>query len=325
MPTSIAPARRGLLGRWRAWREMRQRMQAEDALKHLHAGLHAGATPTAASLAGALSLSPAAARALIARMQAFGWLADDGQAQALALTPEGEAWAMQIIRAHRLWERYLSDEARMPLQHLHAQAERREHHLSPQALDALEAALGHPARDPHGDPIPNASGRLAPNGDLVPLTDWPPGAPARIAHVEDEPTEVFARIAARDLRPGSELQVIQSGAGGLTLADAAGQFELPAHVAANIFVGPAPARKTAAAPLRLPALQPGQSATVLALDEACQGLTRRRFLDLGLTPGVQVRAEYRSAFGSPTAYRVRGSLIAMRPEQAEYILIKSET
>jgi DtxR family Mn-dependent transcriptional regulator len=61
---------------------------------------------------------------------------------------------------------------------------------------------------------------------------------------------------------------------------------------------------------------------VLALDNTCQGLTRRRFLDLGITPGVLIEPVMQSAFGEPTAYRVRDTLIALRREQSDLILIE---
>ncbi len=79
---------------------------------------------------------------------------------------------------------------------------------------------------------------------------------------------------------------------------------------------------TASQPLpaaRLSSLLPGQKGRVVALE--CEGLHRRRLLDLGLTPGVQVEAVMRAALGDPMAFRVRDSLMALRREQAEQILI----
>jgi DtxR family Mn-dependent transcriptional regulator len=62
-------------------------------------------------------------------------------------------------------------------------------------------------------------------------------------------------------------------------------------------------------------------AEVVALDDACQGFTRRRLLDLGMTPGARLEAEMRNFFGDPRAYRVRGTLIALRREQAAQIWV----
>jgi ferrous iron transport protein A len=73
--------------------------------------------------------------------------------------------------------------------------------------------------------------------------------------------------------------------------------------------------------LSLAMLSPGESATVAAVTTA--GLARRRLMDLGLTPGVKVEAVMPSALGDPMAYRLRGSLIALRREQAAQVLIRN--
>ena len=65
-----------------------------------------------------------------------------------------------------------------------------------------------------------------------------------------------------------------------------------------------------------------QRAEIVVLDEAVQGFTRRRFLDLGLTPGTMIYPELHNFFGDPRAYRVRGTLIALRKDQAAQIWVK---
>ncbi len=66
----------------------------------------------------------------------------------------------------------------------------------------------------------------------------------------------------------------------------------------------------------------GESAEVVALSPGLRGQERRRLLDLGLLPGTQVTAELRSPSGDPTAYRVRGAVIALREEQARLVRVK---
>lgn len=66
----------------------------------------------------------------------------------------------------------------------------------------------------------------------------------------------------------------------------------------------------------------GGAAKVLSLSDACTGLVRRRLLDLGITPGANVRVERASAGRSAIAYRIRQTLIALRREQAEHILVQ---
>ena len=308
----------GLLAMWRRHSERRQRMLAEDALKHLHASAWRHHTATLQSLAGALRLSPQSALKLIRQMEAQGWVAS--RAEGLSLTPEGERLAIEVVRAHRLWERYLADEARMPLADIHAEAERREHNRAPETVQALDAAMGYPAIDPHGDPIPTADGKLAAT-PTKPLTDWPTATPARITHLEDEPAIIFSQIVAEGLCPGMVVRVIEANAQRLVLSDGERVHTLAPIVAANVFVAPDGVGAPSIGAKALTTLRLGQQATVCRLDDSLQGFTRRRLLDLGLTPGTTITAEMRSLFGDPLAYRVRGTLIALRREQAEKVLI----
>jgi DtxR family Mn-dependent transcriptional regulator len=310
--------RLGLLAQWRRYRENRQRTLAEDALKQLHTTAWRHQTPTVQSLAGALRLSQRDAIQLIQQMETQGWLL--AHAEGLFLTPTGERLAIEIIRAHRLWERYLADEAQMPLTNIHAEAEWREHNRSAGSLQALDAALGHPTLDPHGDPIPTAEGLLL-DSTTKPLTDWALNIPACIAHIEDEPSIIYNQIVAEGLRPGQVIRVIDSGPQRLVISDGERVHTLAPLVAANIFIRADGAAQTAKTVSQLTTLQLGQRAIIHGLDESLQGFTRRRLLDLGLTPGTSITAEMRSLFSDPVAYRVRGTLIALRRDQAEKVSI----
>ena len=146
---------------WRATtRPARERRQLEDALKHLFEQEYRGRRASIASLSGALRLPARAVVALVGRMQAQGLV--EPQGQEFRLTADGERMALQVVRAHRLLERYFADEARLPLPEIHAAAERGEHSLTPAAADRLSASLGHPTHDPHGDPIPTREGAVPP-------------------------------------------------------------------------------------------------------------------------------------------------------------------
>jgi DtxR family Mn-dependent transcriptional regulator len=314
-----AVPRVGGLALYRRWREARDRHLAEDALKFIHAREWRGGRPaTLEGLTGALGLRSPQAVALARRLESRGLIRS--AAGGFRLTPEGEQTALGVIRAHRLWERYLVDEAHMSLADVHAEAERREHDIDAAKLKELEIRLGHPTVDPHGDPIPTAYGEMA-RIESRPLTDWPIGQPALIVHLEDEPPAVFAQIAAQGLRPGQVVRVVEATPERLTLSDGRQTFALAPVLAANIFVGEAPA-SAGAESRRLTALRRGETAVVGALDQELQGFTRRRLLDLGLTPGVRITAELPSMLGDPVAYRVRGTLIALRRDQAEHVLIE---
>jgi DtxR family Mn-dependent transcriptional regulator len=75
----------------------------------------------------------------------------------------------------------------------------------------------------------------------------------------------------------------------------------------------------------LASLKPGQKARVVQLTDACVGTERRRLLDLGFVPGTLIEVEMVSPSGDPTAYRVRGTQIALRREQAVMIAVELAT
>lgn len=311
--------RGGFISQARRWLAFREKTRVEDALKHLLASEHRGRLASPDSLAGALGLHPRRLLGLIRRMEAAGLVVS--QSGGLVLTADGERLALHVVRAHRLWERYLADEAGMSMSLLHRAAERAEHHLTAEALDALDAHLGHPQHDPHGDPIPAADGRVSPV-QAIPLTDWPPDEPARIVHLEDEPEIILKQIVAEGLRPGMTLRILESGPDRIVLSDGREEHRLAPAVAANIQVAaPEEDAGRPAGAIRLADLPLHREAQVLALDPGCRGFVRRRLLDLGLTPGTRVRTEMTSPVGDPRAVRVRGTVIALRREQARDIWV----
>ncbi|HUU95968.1 MAG TPA: FeoA domain-containing protein [Phycisphaerae bacterium] len=310
----------GLVGGLRRWRALRQRAVFEDALKHLLTYKHGGRSAGTESLAGALHLPPGRVVDLIARLKSEGLIESVGGE--LRLTSEGESGALRVVRAHRLWERYLADEAGMSLAEVHRAAERAEHLLTTEQINVLDAHLGHPRHDPHGAPIPDASGELEPLR-ATSLTDWPVDRSARIIHIDDEPEMVFKQILAQGLRPGQVVRVLDSGTDRLTLTDGDEEYRLATQVAAKIQVVPAPAHEEPAELVRLCDLPNNQPAEVVTIDDTCRGLTRRRLLDLGLTRGTQVHAELTSALGEPRAFQVRGTLITLRREQAALIWVRT--
>ncbi len=310
----------GLLRRSRVWREERKREQVEDALKHLLDREQQGRHASPESLGGALRLSPGRVMKLLAEMDALGYVQHQGME--VSLTEEGERWALHIVRAHRLWERYLADEARMPLEQIHGEAHRREHAMSDMDLDAMEAAMGFPTTDPHGDPIPSSAGQLH-SIEATPLTNWESAEAGRIVHLEDEPVIAYEQILAAGLRLGQVVRILSKNPQVYVLSDGENEYRLAPSVAANVQVAALPEsemKRKGAIPLWQ--LDHNQKAEIILLDEGVQGFTRRRFLDLGLTPGTVVSPELKNFFGDPRGYRIRGTLIALRKDQAGMIWVK---
>ena len=317
---AIFHPQRGLLKRLRARSTRAQREQVEDALKYLLQQEQSGRYASPEALAGVMGLTGADALKLITRMETQGLITS--RSGGLQLTSDGERWALQIVRAHRLWERYLADEARLPLEKVHSEAERREHGMTAEQVDQLDASLGYPLSDPHGDPIPDRSGQVIVVSG-TPLTAWEAGQPGRIVHLEDEPPLAYAQILAQGLRLGQVIRVLEATPERLLLSDGESEFRLAPAVAANVFLNPLPEAMEQGGVMPLSELPDKTSAEIVALDDACQGFTRRRLLDLGMTPGARLKPEMRNFFGDPRAYRVRGTLIALRREQAAQIWVKA--
>ncbi len=310
----------GWFWQWRLSREINIRVRREDALKHLHESEYQEQPATVQTLAGVLGITVGEATELIAELIRNGYVrpAED----AYVLTVEGRSYALQVVRAHRLWERYLADETEVKEEEIHARAERAEHNLSPAEADELEARLGHPTYDPHGDPIPTAYGEIAePEG--VTLTRWPLDTPGRIVHLEDEPPEVFAQLVAEGFRLGEDVRIMERTDEHVRFFTRDREFVVATVVAANITVAPLPEVTAVEGPFMLLSdLDMGTESVVKAIGDECRGLTRRRLLDLGFTPGARVEVERTGPFGDPRAYKVRGTLVALRHEQAEHILIE---
>jgi DtxR family Mn-dependent transcriptional regulator len=310
----------GLFAQFKSYRAAQEREQMEDALKHLLDREQGGRHASPESLAGTLSLARPKVTRLIEGMETKSLLETRGDQ--LHLTSEGERWALHVVRAHRLWERYLADEARMPLEQVHSEAHRREHSLTETQLDELEAALGFPTRDPHGDPIPTREGKMD-QAEGMPITAWQSNRPVRIVHLEDEPALAFEQILAAGLRLGQDIRILERTPQRVVLSDGENEYRLAPAVASNISVAALPeseALKREAVPLT--ELAHDRRAEIVTLDDAVQGFTRRRFLDLGLTPGTVIYPELQNFFGDPRAYRVRGTLIALRKDQAAQIWVK---
>jgi DtxR family Mn-dependent transcriptional regulator len=142
-----------------------------------------------------------------------------------------------------------------------------------------------------------------------------------IVHLEDEPAQVYAQIAAEGLRPGTSVRMMEATPERIRFWADGDERILAPVAAANVSVVPVPSDGSDREESRetLASLRPGEAATVIRISKACRGLERRRLLDLGILPGTRIEAAMKSPSGDPTAYRVRGTLVALRDEQAGLI------
>lgn len=311
----------GMIPKWRAMRKMTDRVLREDALKHIQKLAYRGKRPTMHSLAGALNVSADKAAQVLSDLEERRLVAM--QSGEWRLTPNGESVAFQVIRAHRLLERFLAEQTGYSEEEWHVRAEDLEHTLTAEEIDELARSLHNPSHDPHGDPIPTAQGELLEESG-VPLTQLALNRAARIVHIPDEPEVVAAQIIAEGLLPGMAVRVSDVSDLRLSVWSGGEEHVLAPVVANEIAVVPlpeeAPPAEVSGQPLT--ALKSGQRGEVVMLSPLCRGPERRRLMDLGILPGTVIEAELVSPVGDPTAYRIRDALIALRKEQAEWIRVE---
>ncbi|MDZ4865374.1 MAG: FeoA domain-containing protein [Gemmatimonadota bacterium] len=311
----------GLVARGLLLKGMNERVRMEDALKHLYHAAASGLPATIDSLAGALEVRRGLAVRLVERLTARELAR--AEADRLVLTEAGRIYALRIVRTHRLWERYLADRTGIAPELWHTLAEREEHALTNEAAEALAARMGHPRYDPHGDPIPTVTGEL-PARSGRPLSTLPAGTAAEVLHLEDEPAELFDRLLAEGLRPGARVRLIESSPQVVRFNFEGHEHALAPLAAASITVEPLAAgvELDEITHPTLADITPGAAGRVVRIAAACQGPERRRLLDLGVVPGTVISAEFASVAGDPTAYQIRGALIALRRTQSRLIQVE---
>ncbi len=316
----VAWPRWGLMARLNRMAHLSERVLLEDALKHVYTCESMGRNCSLESLAGQLELTTGRAAELLGMLAASQLIANTPAGP--QLTAAGRESALRLVRTHRLWERYLADRTGVPAGEWHEEAERKEHTMSDAEVDALAARLGHPAWDPHGDPIPTADGEL-PTLDRNSLSSAEAGRTFEIVHLEDEPRVIYDALLDDGLDLGSRIAVTSNDDDGVGIRSRGRTWHLNHVVAGNVTVRLLPESESADAPVTtLLDLQPGHTARVTGISPACQGSQRRRLLDLGVVSGTTIDAVFRSAVGDPVAYSIRGALIALRREQAEWIRIE---
>jgi DtxR family transcriptional regulator, Mn-dependent transcriptional regulator len=158
------------------------------------------------AIAERLEVSPASASAMVKRLESMG-LATREPYHGVRLTRAGERVALEVLRHHRLLELYLAEALGMSWDRVHNEAEVLEHAISPELSELIAAKLGNPTHDPHGDPIPTASGEIdeAPTRALAELD---PGDRGRFTRVSDSNPDMLRYLSERGIAPGDELQCV---------------------------------------------------------------------------------------------------------------------
>lgn len=213
------------LGKPKLWFRMNAALQhetltrsVEDYLKAIYRLSPQGRPAATSEIAQRLELSPASVSGMVKRLSEQGLL-EHVPYKGVQLTPEGRRAALRMLRRHRLIEAYLVAFLGYTWDTVHAEAERLEHAVSDALVDRMAAVLGHPAVDPHGDPIPTSEGDILELA-TTPLSEVPTGATAEICQVEEGQPDRLRYIASIGLRPGVPVTVVdrQPFQGPITIA-----------------------------------------------------------------------------------------------------------
>jgi len=207
----------------------------EDYLKTVYAHTEWQPDPiTPKVLADKLGVAPSSVTEMVKKMAAQGLVAHVPYGP-LRLTDAGRERALAVVRRHRLIETWLVAEMGYAWDEVHDEAEVLEHAMSDRLLEAIDARLGRPTRDPHGDAIPSASGEVA-SEPFVLLSEAATSHVGRVIRISDRDPEVLRELERRGIRPGVEIEVTDA-AGELVTLQAAGEAgELPREVALAIWV-----------------------------------------------------------------------------------------
>jgi DtxR family transcriptional regulator, Mn-dependent transcriptional regulator len=162
---------------------------------------------TTTVLARRMGFSPSTVSEAVKKLTAAGLLAH-ARYGAIELTAAGRAAALVMVRRHRILETFLVAELGYAWDEVHDEAEVLEHAVSDRLVDALDARLGHPDRDPHGDPIPTREGAV-PAPPAEPLDLLQAGARVRVARIADNDPQVLRYFDELGVALDTELVVLE--------------------------------------------------------------------------------------------------------------------
>jgi DtxR family Mn-dependent transcriptional regulator len=157
------------------------------------------------TLANRLGISAVSATEMVHRFEDAG-LVKHRRYKGIRLTDEGKRRAMIVIRRHRLWERFLTDQLNLPWEEVHDLACRLEHAAGQSLTEALATYLEEPTYCPHGNPIPNTEGELEVEVGIQ-ADHLKQGEEGEVLRIRPESREVLANFAETGIKPGVHVRI----------------------------------------------------------------------------------------------------------------------
>lgn len=177
----------------------------ENYIKAIYRLQRSDSTVTTNELAQELKTKPASVTDMMKKLKVKKLLHYQPY-QGFRLTQEGGKVALGIIRRHRLWEFFLAEKLKFSWDEVHEVAEDLEHVSNKKLIDKLDEYLGFPRVDPHGDPIPDAQGRIEVHRKIC-LTDLPVQVTATVSNVKDQSSAILELLEHKKIQIGTKLEV----------------------------------------------------------------------------------------------------------------------
>jgi DtxR family Mn-dependent transcriptional regulator len=210
----------------------------QNYLKAIYDLTASGEPASTNAVAARLGIDPASVTGMVQKLAAADPpLVEYRKHQGVTLTPQGERAALEVIRHHRLLETYLVNALGYSWDEVHKEAEKLEHVISEDLEARMAKALGNPARDPHGDPIPSADLTM-PSTEDIPLSELRPRQHAIVRRVRDEDAALLRHLRSLGIVPGTRLKALETSPfdGNLRLSLKGAEITLGQAVTSQIFV-----------------------------------------------------------------------------------------
>lgn len=176
-----------------------QNISKEDYLSIIFKNLDQEGKIKANLIAKKLSVSNAAVTDMLKKLSGEGYILYQPY-KGIALTSEGENYARNMVRRHRIWEVFLNQVVGMPWDKVHEEANRLEHSSSDDLINRLEVMLDFPEYDPHGDPIPSKTGKMPKIKRQKPLSELDEGESGKVVRVNDSDENFLGYISELGIR-----------------------------------------------------------------------------------------------------------------------------
>jgi DtxR family Mn-dependent transcriptional regulator len=220
---------------WTERRRLDLSESQEDYLKQIFLLGEGGTSVSTQSLADRLNVRPASVTGMVRRLAESGFV-DHRRYHGVRLTDLGRQVALEVLRHHRLLETFLARALGYSWDEVHEEAERLEHVISDRFEARMAEILGHPTRDPHGDPIPDSSLTMPGLGSGRRLTELASGMSGRLVRVSAQDRDSLNLLARIGLTPGTAVVVRESTGSEVRIEVVGGQYLVPWDLAGELWL-----------------------------------------------------------------------------------------